>query len=94
MSAQVAPANVTEKVAVQTPVLFKLATFAILLGLAPISTYYLSLKYLWDGESMYAAVTAVFAANCVLVGYIVSAVLDDGSSPGPAKPKDETKKDK
>ncbi|KIO18659.1 hypothetical protein M407DRAFT_225185, partial [Tulasnella calospora MUT 4182] len=76
-------------------VLVKLALFTVCLGLAPISTYYLSQKYLWDGNSTYAAITSIIAANFVLVTYIISAVRDDSQSQKPApKAESETKKDR
>jgi len=58
-------------------VLFKLVMFSISLGLVPISSYFASLKYLWNGNSTYAAITAVVSANVVLVAYIISSVLED-----------------
>ncbi|KAG8996200.1 hypothetical protein FRB90_012788 [Tulasnella sp. 427] len=95
MSAQVAPANATQNVAETGSVLVKLAVFTACLGLAPISTYYLSQKYLWDGNGTYAAITSIFAANIVLVTYIITAVREDAQSQKPkGKPEEESKKDR
>ncbi|KAG8902990.1 hypothetical protein FS837_001655 [Tulasnella sp. UAMH 9824] len=95
MSAQAAPANATQNAAETGSVLVKLAVFTACLGLAPISTYYLSQKYLWDGNSTYAAITSIIAANFVLVTYIITAVREDAQSQKPVpKAESETKKDR
>ncbi|KAG8953630.1 hypothetical protein FRC04_001834 [Tulasnella sp. 424] len=95
MSAQAAPANATQNVAETGSTLFKLALFTVCLGLAPISTYLLSQKYLWDGNSTYAAITAIIAANFVLVTYIITAVREDSQSQKPVpKAESESKKDR
>ncbi|KAG8923847.1 hypothetical protein FRC01_012256 [Tulasnella sp. 417] len=101
MSAQAAPANATQNVAETGSVLVKLALFTACLGLAPISTYYLSQKYLWDdaspnsGNSTYAAITSIIAANFVLVTYIITAIREDSQTQKPApKTESESKKDR
>ncbi|KDR83865.1 hypothetical protein GALMADRAFT_86504 [Galerina marginata CBS 339.88] len=58
-------------------VLFKLIVFSVSLGVIPLASYFLSLDYLWHGNSTFAAITAVVAANVVLVAYIISSVLED-----------------
>ncbi|KAF8211223.1 hypothetical protein K438DRAFT_28773 [Mycena galopus ATCC 62051] len=70
--------------------LAKLLFFSLSLGLVPITSYFGSLKYLWNGNATYSAFTAVGAANLILVAYIITAVLDDQKT-APSPPK-ETKK--
>nr|GAT54040.1 predicted protein [Mycena chlorophos] len=88
MSAQAGPAKLTQDAA-SAAQLAKLIVFSLALGIAPLSSYFGSLKYLWNGNTTYAALTAVVAANVVLVAYIISAVLDDRRSTSPPT---ETKK--
>ncbi|KAF8076269.1 hypothetical protein FPV67DRAFT_407039 [Lyophyllum atratum] len=79
MTEQVAIGKATELTAARS-VLIKLVLFSISLGLVPISGYFASQKYLWNGNSTYAAITAVVSANLVLVAYIISSVLEDKTS--------------
>ncbi|KIY67435.1 hypothetical protein CYLTODRAFT_397131 [Cylindrobasidium torrendii FP15055 ss-10] len=60
--------------------LVKLVVFSVSLGVLPLSSYFISLNYIWDGNATFAAITAIVAANAVLVSYIVSSVYEDGSS--------------
>ncbi|PSR71778.1 hypothetical protein PHLCEN_2v12279 [Hermanssonia centrifuga] len=89
-----APSTLTAQTAEQAPVLFKLLLLTFALAFAPISVYYLSQNYLWNGNSTYAAITAVVAANIVLVTYIILSVMEENqltkASKGTAEP--ETKK--
>ncbi|KAF8974192.1 hypothetical protein BDZ97DRAFT_1911403 [Flammula alnicola] len=97
MSEQVAMSKVNADTAAAGGVLFKLIIFSISLGVVPLASYFLSLNYLWDQNSTFAAITAVVAANIVLVAYIVVSVLEDRqqNKPRPAeKEPPETKKDK
>ncbi|KAF8165458.1 hypothetical protein B0H34DRAFT_689280 [Crassisporium funariophilum] len=64
-------------------VLFKLIVFSLSLGLVPIASYFLSAKYVWDGNTTFAAITAIVAANVVLVAYIITAVMEDQKSAPP-----------
>lgn len=102
--------------------MLKLVAFSISLAVAPLSTYFLSEKYVWDGthgppfakksehkhvlgNSTYAALSAVLAANLVLVAYIAASVRDDTTAAAAkierqhvaaksaAQQKPETKKD-
>ncbi|KAF8913793.1 hypothetical protein CPB84DRAFT_1840591 [Gymnopilus junonius] len=77
-------------------VLFKLILFSMSLGVMPLTSYYASLKYLWNGNATLAAITAVVAANIVLVAYIISSVWEDNKTTSAASPKEkiDTKKDK
>ncbi|KAF7332139.1 hypothetical protein MKEN_00094900 [Mycena kentingensis (nom. inval.)] len=79
MSHQVAPAKAAADAASGAQ-LAKLIFFSLALGIVPLSSYFGSLKYFWDGNTTYAALTAVASANVVLVAYIISAVLDDQST--------------
>ncbi|KAL1413250.1 vacuolar ATPase assembly integral membrane protein vma21 [Vanrija albida] len=61
-------------------VLLKLFTFAVLMAIVPISTYFLTVKHLWNGNTAYAALSAVLAANIVLGGYVYLAFVEDASN--------------
>jgi len=76
MSAQAAPSQIQAKAA-SKGVLAKLLLFSISLGVIPLSSYYASLKYVFEGNSTFAAITAVVAANVVLVAYIITSLLED-----------------
>ncbi|KAF9263511.1 hypothetical protein L218DRAFT_1077054 [Marasmius fiardii PR-910] len=88
MSEQVAVGNVVADAAPRGT-LVKLIVFSVCLGVAPLTSYFASLKYIWNGNSTFAAITAVVAANIVLVTYIVLSLLEDKSHPQKAS---ETKK--
>ncbi|KAJ8523528.1 hypothetical protein ONZ45_g42 [Pleurotus djamor] len=73
--------------------LFKLAIFTLALGVLPLTSYFGSLHYVWEGNATYAAITAIVAANVVLVAYIITSVLEDQqSTPSSASSAQETKK--
>ncbi|KAG6838084.1 hypothetical protein H0H87_005631 [Tephrocybe sp. NHM501043] len=76
MSEQVAAGKVVQVTAARS-VLIKLVLFSLSLGLIPLTSYFASQKYLWNGNSTYAAITAVASANIVLIAYIISSVLED-----------------
>jgi len=76
MSEQVAMSKANADMA-QGGVLVKLIIFSVTLGVLPIGSYFLSLKYVWKENSTFAAITAIVAANVVLVIYIITAVLED-----------------
>ncbi|EIW82405.1 hypothetical protein CONPUDRAFT_54999, partial [Coniophora puteana RWD-64-598 SS2] len=65
--------------------LIKLVIFSVSLAVLPLSSYFLSQKYVWAGAFFYAAITAIFMANAVLVAYIISSVLEDQQSAPPLK---------
>ncbi|KAF4619688.1 hypothetical protein D9613_005148 [Agrocybe pediades] len=75
-------------------VLAKLIVFSISLGVVPIGSYFLSLKYVWNENSTFAAITAVVAANVVLVAYIISSVLEDRQNAATQKQQPESKKNR
>lgn len=76
--------------------LLKLIIFSLSLGIVPLTSYYASLHLLWSGildvsyinpsthpclgNSTFAAITAIVAANVVLILYIISSILEDNSS--------------
>ncbi|KAK2466125.1 hypothetical protein APHAL10511_001767 [Amanita phalloides] len=76
MSDKSASADLTAQAA-NGGVLIKLFIFTLSLGMVPVVTYFASLKYIWHGDSTYAAITAVAAANIVLVLYIISSIIED-----------------
>jgi len=101
-------------------VLYKLVTFAILMAVAPIGSYFGTLDYMWNGEfyiiqssahaeaetvlwcvpltignTTYAAICAVAAANIVLVGYVIVAFREEAAPPpGSEKIRLEQRKDR
>ncbi|KAJ7742504.1 hypothetical protein DFH07DRAFT_43461 [Mycena maculata] len=91
MSEQVAGGKLNEDAA-SSAQLAKLVFFSLSLGIIPITSYFGSLKYVWNGNATYAALTAVLGANIVLVGYIITSILDDKRSTVPTKPAKESKK--
>ncbi|KAG2068399.1 hypothetical protein BDR04DRAFT_776562 [Suillus decipiens] len=95
MSDQVAAAKASEHAASRAA-LVKLVFFAATLAILPISSYFFTEKYVWSGNSNYAAITAICAANIVLIAYIVVSVLEDKQSFKDADEKkmSETKKDR
>jgi len=94
MSARGVSAQVSTQTMEQgTGVLLKLVLFSLSLGIVPITSYFASEKYIWNGNSTFAAITAVVAANVVLVAYIVSSVRDDQVEREAAKPL-ESRKDR
>jgi len=58
-------------------VLLKLIIFSLSLGIVPITSYFVSEKYIWNGNSTFAAITAVLSAHVVLVAYIISSLRED-----------------
>jgi len=76
-----------------TGVLFKLIIFSLSLGIIPITSYYASEKYIWNGNSTFAAITAVVTANIVLVAYIITSLRDDRAEREAGKPL-ESRKDR
>ncbi|KAI0776008.1 hypothetical protein BD413DRAFT_525726 [Trametes elegans] len=94
MSEKVAVSKVVAQ-AESGSVLAKLVVFALSLGIAPISSYFLSRDYLWNGNTIYAAITAIVSANLVLVAYIIESVREESRLNARETPqKAETKKDR
>ncbi|PBL02513.1 hypothetical protein ARMGADRAFT_1159040 [Armillaria gallica] len=73
---QAAVANANARTASRST-LAQLVLFSLSLGILPIASYFLSLKYVWHGNSTWAAITAVATANIVLVAYIFASLRDD-----------------
>ncbi|WVO23422.1 uncharacterized protein IAS62_004775 [Cryptococcus decagattii] len=65
---------------VQPAVLYKLVLFALLMAVVPIATYFGTLNHLWQGSTTPAAISAIAAANLILVGYVVLAFREDAAS--------------
>ncbi|KAH9179904.1 hypothetical protein EDB89DRAFT_1841378, partial [Lactarius sanguifluus] len=74
-------------------VLLKLVIFSLSLAIVPIASYFASEKYIWGGNSTFAAITAILAANIVLVAYIISSLRDDHAEREAGKPA-ESRKDR
>ncbi|TCD67678.1 hypothetical protein EIP91_012044 [Steccherinum ochraceum] len=107
MSEHVAVSKVNAQTAEHGGALGKLVAFSLTLAIAPISSYFISERYLWAGQSgdyssedlyvsnripgnsTYAAITAIVAANVVLVAYIIVSVRDDKQEPAPVAPAGE-----
>ncbi|KAG0700589.1 hypothetical protein DFH29DRAFT_931349 [Suillus ampliporus] len=79
MSDQVVAAKTSEQAASRAA-LMKLLFFAATLAVLPISSYFVTEKYVWSGNSNYAAITAICVANLVLIAYIVMSVMEDNQS--------------
>ncbi|PCH41269.1 hypothetical protein WOLCODRAFT_118552 [Wolfiporia cocos MD-104 SS10] len=77
MSAQAAVGKLTADTAQQGGVLAKLLIFTAALAVAPIASYFLSKDYMWDGNTTLAAITAIVAANSVLVAFIVVSIREE-----------------
>ncbi|EJD01447.1 uncharacterized protein FOMMEDRAFT_88895 [Fomitiporia mediterranea MF3/22] len=78
-------------------VLLRLIVFAISLAVVPLSTYYGTQRFVWKGDSTFAAISAVFVANVVLVAYIAISVYEDKQQTAPRRVEgkaDESKKEK
>lgn len=66
---------------ISTSVVLKLLLFSAAMVVLPLSAYYLSLEYLFEGyKTSYAAITAAITANLVVVAYVVVAFLEDDSA--------------
>ncbi|KAL5347102.1 vacuolar ATPase assembly integral membrane protein vma21 [Pseudogymnoascus australis] len=65
--------------AVPMHVIVKLLAFTFAMVVVPIGSYFLTLNWVFDGNSTYAGATAAIMANVVLVGYIVVAMNEDQS---------------
>ncbi|KAJ7368188.1 hypothetical protein DFH08DRAFT_830644 [Mycena albidolilacea] len=89
MSEQTAAAKIADNAA-SNGQLVKLIFFTLSLGIVPITSYFGSLKYLWNGNATYSAFTAVGAANLILVAYIITAILEDTTT-APSPPQDTKK---
>ncbi|WRT63823.1 uncharacterized protein IL334_000748 [Kwoniella shivajii] len=79
----------------QPAVLLKLIIFAVSMAVAPIGTYFLVLNQFTQGNTIASAISAIVAANIILVAYIVVAMIEDRSFPTTSnKPVTEVKKNK
>ncbi|KAJ2376666.1 hypothetical protein IW150_001841 [Coemansia sp. RSA 2607] len=55
----------------------KLAVFSLLLLIAPIITYFISLKYVFVGATATSAIAAVIVANIVLAAFVYAAWTEE-----------------
>ncbi|KTW26916.1 uncharacterized protein T551_03378 [Pneumocystis jirovecii RU7] len=68
----------SDKTINRSDALIKFFLFSTAMVIVPISSYYLSLKYVFDyNKTTYAAIIAVLMANAVLIGYIILALMED-----------------
>ncbi|KAF5393605.1 hypothetical protein D9757_000122 [Collybiopsis confluens] len=74
--------------------LFKLVVFSLSLGIVPLTSYFGSLYYIWDGNSTFAAITAIVAANVVLISYIILSILEDKQTQNTPTTPTESKKER
>ncbi|ORZ36345.1 hypothetical protein BCR44DRAFT_38573 [Catenaria anguillulae PL171] len=77
-----------------TRVFVKLICFMAALAVVPIWTYYKALADWFPNDTSLSALSAVAAANLVVLGYVIVAVYEgetDGSHPKPAAPVEEKK---
>lgn len=72
---------------VESSVMVKLALFTVAMFALPILTYYQTVDRIFEGNATYAAGSAAFVANAVLVGYIIVAALED------TEPEEKTKEE-
>ncbi|KIM29409.1 hypothetical protein M408DRAFT_328683 [Serendipita vermifera MAFF 305830] len=79
MAEQVAATKISEK-AEEGGVLAKLMIFSLALGIAPITAYFGTQKYLTPDNSIYPAVAAVVVANIILFGYVIVAFREDAQA--------------
>ncbi|EMR11421.1 hypothetical protein PNEG_00444 [Pneumocystis murina B123] len=62
-------------------VLIKFFLFSTAMIIVPISSYYLSLRYIFkQNNTIYAAIVAVLMTNIVLIGYIILALIEEKDS--------------
>ncbi|TFL05787.1 hypothetical protein BDV98DRAFT_499699, partial [Pterulicium gracile] len=73
-------------------VLFKLVAFSLSLAVLPISAYFASSKYLWQGNGTYSALTAILIANGVLIAYVIMSMVEDKAPAATPAVASQTKK--
>ncbi|KDQ21076.1 hypothetical protein BOTBODRAFT_27077 [Botryobasidium botryosum FD-172 SS1] len=79
MATNVAASHVMNRTA-DGSILTKLLTFSIALAIAPIGSYFISIWYIFKGNSVYAALIAIVASNLVLAAFIFASVLEDNDA--------------
>ncbi|KAK9387501.1 hypothetical protein V1515DRAFT_600828 [Lipomyces mesembrius] len=82
--------------AVPPNVIRALAIFTIAMVTAPLSSFYISLTYIFGGNRQWAGLVAAIVANVVVIGYVIFAWNEDGMLNKGSKLDDdeETKKSK
>ncbi|KAI1978437.1 vacuolar ATPase assembly integral membrane protein vma21 [Ophidiomyces ophidiicola] len=58
-------------------VLWKLIVYSIAVVVLPISAYFYSKNYIFEGNTTYSGAIAALTANVVLISYIILAVRED-----------------
>ncbi|KAJ8101772.1 vacuolar ATPase assembly integral membrane protein VMA21 [Lipomyces tetrasporus] len=71
-----------------------LAIFTIAMVTAPLSSFYLSVNFIFGGNRQWAGLVAALVANVVVIGYVMFAWNEDGLLGGKAENEEETKKSK
>jgi len=72
----------------QNGTLVKLMFFSLALGIVPISTYFFTQTYVFNENSVWAALAAVVAANIILISYVIVAIREESA---PEKPLENKK---
>ncbi|KAJ9090562.1 vacuolar ATPase assembly integral membrane protein vma21 [Entomophthora muscae] len=68
------------KVEISSHVIVKLVSFSLAVLFLPIAAYFSTLKYVFNGESLYSAILAAVVANIVVGIYVAVAVWEDQES--------------
>ncbi|KAH9940584.1 hypothetical protein B0H21DRAFT_824796 [Amylocystis lapponica] len=93
MSEQVMVQKAAVQAEYQGHILLKLLIFSAALAIAPVASFFLSKKHIWDGNTTYAAITAIAAAHTVLVSYIIISVREESQAArAPKRPTQEESK--
>ncbi|KAK9323959.1 hypothetical protein V1517DRAFT_318886 [Lipomyces orientalis] len=71
-----------------------LAIFTIAMVTAPLSSFYLSVNFIFDGNRQWAGLVAALVANVVVIGYVMFAWNEDGLLGSKTENEEETKKSK
>ncbi|KAH8732744.1 hypothetical protein GQ44DRAFT_696356 [Phaeosphaeriaceae sp. PMI808] len=69
------PSNISP--AVPSSVIWKLMSFTFAMITLPISTYFFTVRFVFNGNATYAGGLAALMANVVLMAYVVMAFKDD-----------------
>ncbi|KAI9795381.1 MAG: vacuolar ATPase assembly integral membrane protein vma21 [Candelina submexicana] len=73
-------------------VIVKLLAFTLAMMIGPLAAYYLTLRTIFKGNSVWAGATAAITANVVLIAYVVVAFYEDQSESLAAEEEDKKAK--
>ncbi|KAG0636498.1 hypothetical protein HOY80DRAFT_356145 [Tuber brumale] len=73
----VSPKKDTKGPAVPGSVIAKLLLFTLAMVVAPLASYFLTVKTVFSGNTTFAGATAAVVANVVLITYILVAMAED-----------------